>query len=307
MPAFLLPSVWVFMKSCFLTFGVSSMAFSNGYFLIGVAMSFLALSALVAIFFFRYRRLKKECAHCSEELSHAQQSNQSKDKLFSIVAHDLRSPFNSLMGLSEMLILQSESMNHDQVQYYSKMVHNSTSKLYTLVEDLLQWSRTQNGSTACYPEKLDLNILTTNIVNLLRISAQEKDIVIALKMEDRLEAFADSNIYSTVLRNLISNAIKFSKVGSTIQVSGIKRDDGVIEMTVADRGIGMDAIQLENVFKIEGSQSTSGTLNEPSSGLGLILCKEFVEINKGEIVVDSQSGVGTTVRFTIPSMDYSQN
>jgi signal transduction histidine kinase len=281
--------------------------FTNGH-LIGVLVAtsfvFIVLSIWLIL---RNRRLKHELGLCGEKLYEAQQSNKSKDKLFSIVAHDLRSPFNSLMGLSEMLMLQSESMHADQVQYYSKLVHNSTSRLYTLVDDLLQWSRTQTGKTSYHPEKLDLNILTTNIVNLLRISAQEKDIVIALKMESPLEALADTNIFSTVLRNLISNAIKFSKVGSTIQINGVKRSDGVIEMSVADRGVGMDPEQLENVFKIEASQSTSGTFNEPGTGLGLVLCKEFVEINNGEIEVESHLGVGTTVKFTVPSMDYRKN
>jgi signal transduction histidine kinase len=281
--------------------------FTNGH-LIGVLAAtsfvFIVLSIWMIL---RNRRLKHELGLCGERLYEAQQSNKSKDKLFSIVAHDLRSPFNSLMGLSEMLMLQSESMHADQVQYYSKLVHNSTSRLYTLVDDLLQWSRTQTGKTSYHPEKLDLNILTTNIVNLLRISAQEKDIVIALKMESPLEALADTNIFSTVLRNLISNAIKFSKVGSTIQINGVKRSDGVIEMSVADRGVGMDPEQLENVFKIEASQSTSGTFNEPGTGLGLVLCKEFVEINNGEIEVQSHLGVGTTVKFTVPSMDYRKN
>lgn len=187
MPAFLLFPLSFALENSMLAFGVGSLVFSNGYFLVGMAMSFLALGILVALLFLRQKRLKKELALCGEKLFEAEQANQSKDKLFSIVAHDLRSPFSSLMGLSEMLVLQSESLNHDQVQYYSKLVHNSTSKLYTLVEDLLQWSRTQTGNTACHPEKLDLNILTTNIVNLLRISAQEKDIVIALKMEGQLE------------------------------------------------------------------------------------------------------------------------
>ncbi len=301
-------SAFIFLsENVLFAFLANSFWFSTGH-LIGIlAVTSLVLLVLVTLMVLRNRHLKNELVLCGEKLYETQQANQSKDKLFSIVAHDLRSPFNSLMGLSEMLMLQSESMHADQVQYYSKLVHSSTSRLYTLVDDLLQWSRTQTGNTSYHPEKLDINILTTNIINLARISAQEKDIVIALKMENQLEALADANIFSTVLRNLISNAIKFSKVGSTIQVSGIKRGDGVIEMSVADRGVGMDPVQLENVFKIEGSQSTSGTFNEPGTGLGLVLCKEFVAINNGEIEVDSQSGVGTTVKFTVPSMDYRKN
>lgn len=302
-----MPAINFLSDGVVLAFWANNFLFSSGHWIGVLAATFFVALGLVIWMVLRNRRLKHELALCGEKLYEAQQSNKSKDKLFSIVAHDLRSPFNSLMGLSEMLVLQSESMHADQVQYYSKLVHNSTRRLYTLVDDLLQWSRTQTGNTTYHPEKLDLNILTANIVNLARISAQEKDIVIALKMENPLEALADANIFSTVLRNLISNAIKFSKVGSTIQVNGAKRSDGLIEMSVTDRGVGMDPGQLENVFKIEASQSTSGTFNEPGTGLGLVLCKEFVEINNGEIEVESQSGVGTTVKFTLPSMDYRKN
>jgi signal transduction histidine kinase len=230
-----------------------------------------------------------------------------KDKFFSIIAHDLKSPFNSLMGLSEMLVLHSETMNQAEVLNYSKMVHQSTGKLFALVENLLQWSRTQMGTTDYKPEKLDLNILTGNVVNLLRLSAQEKDIVIALKMENDLLSYADANIYSTVLRNLVGNAIKFSRVGSIIHVAGKKRSDGMIEVEVSDSGVGMNSEQLEKVFKIESAQSTVGTFNEKGTGLGLILSKEFVELNKGTIEIVSRIGEGTTVRFTVPSISIAAN
>jgi signal transduction histidine kinase len=297
-------SAYFILPDCLLfAFWANSLLFGVWHLIGGLTISFLVLLILFIFSILRNKHLKKELAYCGDKLYEAQKANQSKDKLFSIVAHDLRSPFNSLMGLSEMLMLQAESMHIDQVQYYSKLVHSSTSTLYTLVDDLLQWARTQTGNTTYHPEKLDLNILTANIVNLSRISAQEKDIVIALKMENQLEAMADAQIFSTVLRNLINNAIKFSKVGCTIQVNGVKRDDGVIEISVADRGVGMNSEQLEDVFKIDGSRSTSGTFNEPGTGLGLVLCKEFVEINNGEIEVDSQEGHGTTVKFTVPSID----
>ena len=196
-----------------------------------------------------------------QELSEAQQLVESRDKFFSIVAHDLKSPFNSLMGLSELLILHAESMNAEQVQQHCRQIFNSSGRLFTLVDDLLQWSRVQTGKIHYHPEKIDLKIISSNIVNLLRISVQEKDIVIALSLENNLIAYADSNIYSTVLRNLISNAIKFSRVGSTIYVKGLKKKDGLIEISVTDRGIGMDKEQLDNLFKVENKQSTTGTFN----------------------------------------------
>jgi len=235
------------------------------------------------------------------------QKNNAKDKFFSIIGHDLKSPFNSLMGLSEMLVLHSETMNQSEILNYSKMVHQSTGKLFALVENLLQWSRTQMGNTDYKPEKLDLSIVTGNVVNLLRLSAQEKDIVIALKINYDLLAYADANIYSTVLRNLIGNAIKFSRVGNIIYVSGRKRLDNMIEIEIVDSGIGMNSDQLEKAFKVEEAYSTVGTFNERGTGLGLILSKEFVELNRGTIHISSKYGEGTTLKFTVPSVDTLAN
>jgi len=270
-----------------------------------ISLLLVGLFVFVVLILFYNRRIKRDLVFCKKKLLQAEEANKAKDKLFSIVAHDLRSPFNSLLGLSEMLMLQSESLNIDQVKSYSRQMHSSTHNLYTLVEDLLQWSRTQTGSTSYHPAKIDLNILINNIVNLSRISAQEKDIVIALSLDNGLEAMADAHIFSTVLRNLINNALKYSKVGSTVNITGSRDNDGYILITVSDTGVGMNASQLNKVFKIDERWSTSGTFNEPGSGLGLVLCKEFVEINKGQIRVDSIEGVGTTVSFTIPSLEYA--
>lgn len=268
------------------------------FFLAGMALLLVVIVALLI----RLKAKSNEIKELEERMKKIDQKNAAKDKFFSIIAHDLKSPFNSLMGLSEMLVLHSETMNQSEVLNYSKMVHQSTGRLYALVENLLQWSRTQMGTTDYKPEKLDLNILTGNVVNLLRLSAQEKDIVIALKMENELLSYADANIYSTVLRNLVGNAIKFSRVGSIIHVAGKKRNDGMIEIQVADSGVGMNREQLDRVFKIESAQSTVGTFNEKGTGLGLILSKEFVELNRGAIEISSRLGEGTTVRFTVPSI-----
>jgi two-component system sensor histidine kinase/response regulator len=265
--------------------------------LIGLLLTLVAIAVLALCCI----KLKKELTVKKMELLEAQQLVESRDKFFSIVAHDLKSPFNSLMGLSELLMLHAESMNAEQVQHHCMQIFNSSGRLFTLVDDLLQWSRVQTGKIQYNPEKIDLNVISSNIVNLLRISVQEKDIVIALNLENNLIAYADSNIYSTVLRNLISNAIKFSRVGSTIYVKGHKNKDGMIEISVTDRGIGMDKKQLDNLFIAENKQSTTGTFNEQGTGLGLVLCKEFVELNKGEIIAESEPDEGTTIRFTVPS------
>ncbi len=284
-------------------FNINFLVISENIFLISAL--FLA-AVIIVISYFLFNKCKK-CCEADLVIKNLEKQNESKDRFFSIIAHDLKSPFNSLVGISEMLMLQSDSLNTEQVLDYSKMVHQSTTRLYTLVDNLLQWSRTQLGTTEYRPEKLDINITTENVVNLLRLSAQEKDIVISVRMEDELMAFADTNLFSAVLRNLINNSIKFSKVGSIIQVYGQKRNDGMIEIEVADQGVGMEKTQLDNLFKIDYNGSTVGTFNEKGTGLGLILCKEFVEINKGDIEIESEIGKGTTVKFTIPSESFNLN
>lgn len=270
----------------------------------------IVIGFLILVIIVLWIRFSSECSSLKKlkkDVKILAQKNAAKDKFFSIIGHDLKSPFNSLMGLSEMLVLHSETMNQAEVLNYSKMVHQSTGKLFALVENLLQWSRTQMGTIDYKAEKLDLNILTGNVVNLLRLSAQEKDIVIALKMTPDLLSYADANVYSTVLRNLVGNAIKFSRVGSIIHVAGRKKSDHMIEIEVSDSGIGMNSDQLERAFRIDSAYSTAGTFNEKGTGLGLILSKEFVELNKGTINITSRFGEGTTVKFTVPSYEFAAN
>ena len=133
----------------------------------------LLVSGACVFLIIRNRKVKARLHACLKALDEAKKSNDSKDKFFSIVAHDLKSPFNSLMGLSEMLMLQAENLNSEQVQYHSRQIFNSSKRLYTLVDDLLQWSRAQSGKIAYNPEKIDINILSSNVVNLQRISVQE--------------------------------------------------------------------------------------------------------------------------------------
>ncbi len=292
---------WIFPSMSLSITSVLSSSVINGIGVIPLIVVLLLLLSLLLLWI-QYRARCKELNRLKKEAGELYRKNAAKDKFFSIIGHDLKSPFNSLMGLSEILMLHSETMNQTEVLDYSKMVHQSTVKLFALVENLLQWSRTQMGNTDYNPEKLDLNILTGNVVSLLRLSAQEKDIVIALKMEPDLLCFADANIYSTVLRNLVGNAIKFSRVGSVIHVSGRRKADGMICIEVSDLGIGMNSEQLEKVFRIDTAQSTVGTFNEKGTGLGLILSKEFVELNRGTIQIISRMGEGTKVSFTVPSV-----
>ncbi|MDB4335097.1 tetratricopeptide repeat protein, partial [bacterium] len=261
------------------------------------AASFLFVFTLVLFLLFRIKHktgiaLRKK----NEELK---QLNATKDKFFSILAHDLKSPFNTLMGFSEMLSLHAESQRPDEIIEYSKIIHNSTKKLYSLVETLLQWSRTQIGTTEYNPERLALSLVSNNIISLLRMNAEEKDILIVSKINDKIVGWADKNLFSTVLRNLLSNAIKFSRRASVITVSAEIKGK-MIELAVEDTGVGISADNKSKLFRIDSNVSTVGTSNEKGTGIGLVLCKEFVEINKGSIRVKSVEGKGSVFLFTIP-------
>ncbi|MBN2167132.1 MAG: tetratricopeptide repeat-containing sensor histidine kinase [Marinilabiliaceae bacterium] len=259
--------------------------------------AFLGLITIILFLaFFLNQKVNRRISVYNKKL---QNLNATKDKFFSIISHDLKSPINSILGFSEMLVLHAESNNTKDLHDYAQMVHSNSKKLYALVDNLLLWSRTQVGSTQYTPEKLDVSIQCNNIISLLRLSSEEKDILISGKIEKRLEAFADVNLFNTILRNLISNAIKFSKVGGSIVVSA-KRNHEMVEISVADSGVGISQENLEKLFRIDSNISTKGTFNEKGSGLGLILCKEFVEINKGKIWAESELEKGSTFYFTVP-------
>ena len=270
-----------------------------------VSITLLFVFALIFFVLFRSKVvLSRKLKQKNKELENL---NATKDKFFSIIAHDLKSPFNSLMGFSEVLSLQVENKSPKEIMEYSRSIHNSTRKLYSLVETLLQWSRTQLGTTEYKPERMDVRIVTSNIISILKINAEEKDIVISLNIDGELIAWADKDLFSAVLRNLVSNAIKFSRVGSVITVTG-KNKANFIEIAVSDSGVGISKDNLQKIFKVDSNLSTIGTFNEKGTGLGLVLCKEFVEINKGVISAESKLEKGSTFKFTVPlSTNYSLN
>ncbi len=278
---------------------------AGGYTFYLFGISFLLM--LVIVFFvllglsIRTNKKLKNKYHEMEKL------NATKDKFFSIIAHDLKSPFNSLMGFSEVLSMQVENKSPKEIMAYSRSIYNSTRKLYSLVDTLLQWSRTQLGTTDYNPERLDVKVLALNVVSILKINAEEKDIIISFDIDNNLIAWADKDLFSAVLRNLVSNAIKFSRVGSVIKVAAIRKAN-YIEVSVSDTGVGISSDNLHKIFRVDANLTTVGTLNEKGTGLGLALCKEFAEINKGAISVESKLEKGSVFKFTVPvSTNYSLN
>ena len=227
--------------------------------------------------------------------------NSTKDKLFSIISHDLRSPFNAILGFQDLLLNSySEFSDADRLSMI-RQVHTTTNQTYYLVENLLNWARIQTNNIQPHPIRINLGKVILEKFDLYRDIAEAKGISFNHQLTDELFAFADNNLLETILRNLINNAIKFTPSGGFILVKA-KKELNIITISVSDSGIGMTQEQIETLFNLEKTQSKDGTNGEKGSGLGLILCKEFVEMNNGTISVESQIGKGSTFSFTIPAL-----
>ena len=225
--------------------------------------------------------------------------NANKDKFFSIISHDLKSPFSSLLGFSEFLASDYDTLSETERRESILTMNENAKKVYSLTENLLKWSRLQTGKIELKPEKIELYSLTANLVNLLQVNAKPKNIRIINNLTNPLFAYADPDMISSVLRNLIINAIKFSFNDSVIKIES-EAEGKNIKIKVVDEGIGITERDMKKLFRIEYHHTTSGTKNEKGTGLGLILCKELVEKNNGEIYVESEIGTGTTFMFTLP-------
>ncbi|MBP7653474.1 PAS domain-containing sensor histidine kinase [Candidatus Dependentiae bacterium] len=225
--------------------------------------------------------------------------NSQKDKFFSIIAHDLKTPFTSVLGFIEILIDSNESVSSENSKKYMTLVHKSATKLYSLLENLLMWSRIQKGEIPFNPQKTDLSVILKTTTELFNETAIKKEISIVNKISGSIFIFADEQMLNTIFRNLISNAIKFSYRGGKIEID-IKESGKKVTISVKDQGTGISEIIKENLFRIDQKSYQSGTENEGSTGLGLILCKEFIEKNMGELSISSKLGAGTEIIINFP-------
>jgi PAS domain S-box-containing protein len=228
--------------------------------------------------------------------------NAGKDKLFSIIAHDLRSPFNPLLGFSQILVNDFESLTPEEIKDYNNEIYNSLKNEYTLLENLLNWSRLETGQMKLNPEKINLYDNTENVINLLSGNAKLKDIVLINETDKDIFVSADSNMLHSVLQNLISNSIKFTNKDGLIKIYSKKGASGFIQITVSDNGVGMTNDQIKNLFGLAAA-STKGTNDEIGTGLGLMICKEMIERQGGTISVKSEVGKGTAISFTLPKVE----
>ncbi len=231
--------------------------------------------------------------------------NASKNKFFSIIAHDLKNPFHTVMGYSYLLSKEYDRFKDGARRKYAGDIYKSTNIIFRLLQNLLDWSRSQTGSLKYEPVDFQFLGLYENIYGLLKPVADQKNIELVGKMSDNVLVFADPMMIETILRNLVNNAIKFSKQGSKVETE-VRVDDRDVIVSVMDYGVGMSEEDLHNLFRIDSKVKRKGTMNEDGSGLGLILCKEFVTTNKGTIWAQSSPGKGSTFCFTIPLSRFSK-
>jgi signal transduction histidine kinase len=233
----------------------------------------------------------------SEEL---RDSNASKDKMFSIIAHDLRTPFNGLLAFSDILSNDYDSLSKDEVLEYIDVIRDLSHNTFNLLEKLLQWSRLQTGRMEFKPAKIPFQDIADNVINLLKANAIGKGIQIAGDIEAGLTVFGDPNMLNAVTRNLTSNAVKFTPENGAITITASAITAEMAEITISDTGVGIKSEDIPKLFRIDAQHSTKGTKGETGTGLGLLLCKEFVERNGGKIRVESEPGKGSRFIFTLP-------
>jgi signal transduction histidine kinase len=263
----------------------------------GFVMTFLSLFVLILFFNSITHQYDQVIQQKNLEL---QESNNTKDKFFSIIGHDLKSPINSLSSFSMLLMDHLESLSKDEIKMLARDVDKSLKNLSTLLDNLLQWSRSQTGAIEFHPRDFDVNALLHGNKELLRGQAETKQIHIELTNASSLSVHAHLESVDTVIRNLISNAIKFTSPGGRVTVTAKEEGDEVI-ISVTDTGVGIPRPLVDKLFRIDVRHSTNGTANEKGTGLGLVLCKEFVEKNGGNLGVQSIEGRGSTFYFTLPA------
>ncbi len=244
-------------------------------------------------------RLRVAHQELREKNDQLHELNASKDKFFSIIAHDLRAPFNTLLGFANLLLERIETSSRDELKRHVETLLMSAQRLFALLENLLTWSRVQRGLIQYEPQPLDLRYLAASALDALHSTADQKQIALKNEVTERLWVEADYYMTTTVMRNLLSNALKFTPSGGEVVMAARERERE-IEVSVSDTGVGMKPEALAMLFRIDAHHTTTGTAGEHGSGLGLILCHDLVKKNGGTIRGESAVGSGTIFRFTLP-------
>jgi len=225
--------------------------------------------------------------------------NSTKDKLFSIIAHDLRNPFSTILLASELLLRHLSKKDFAKVESDVNLIYNASKRGYALLGNLLEWARSQTGNINFSPLDLHLESMVSESIEIVEYQAKNKNIIITNDVPDDFYIIADKNLLNIVFSNLLTNAIKFTKNDGAITITAHTKGN-MVEVSVVDTGIGIPKEDQDKLFRLDTNFSREGTANEVSTGLGLILCKEFIEKHNGKIWVESESEKGSSFRFTLP-------
>jgi signal transduction histidine kinase len=231
------------------------------------------------------------------------EANETKDKMFSIISHDLLGPFGNIRESLEMIVNKDVNVDEENMHSFIKAMWNSISSAYSLLENLLYWARNQQGRMVYKPRLISLNSIIHETYAVLDGVARHKSITLKTNLIEDFTIFADKNAVKTIIRNLVSNSIKFTDQGGTITTKVKNRKDNFVLVSVVDTGIGMDEQTCEKLFSKEKAEPRWGTKGEKGVGLGLVITKEFVDKHGGEIWVESKLGEGTTFYFTLPKSE----
>jgi signal transduction histidine kinase len=274
-----------------------------------ILLTVFAISALFSVLNDMNERKEKELSQLnidllkknhliSEHELELTKANATKDKFISIIAHDLRNPLNSIIGFSDLLDKNGDGLAPQEQKEYIHTISETSRSLYDLLENLLHWSRIQGGKISYQPIPFSLTDAVNPNLGLVEAARQQKSIKIHNNIDPDVTVFADVPMITSVIRNLLGNALKFSEEGGNIFLEN-EIFENKLKVSVRDDGVGIDPARGTKLFQIEENTSTKGTSGESGTGLGLILCREFVELNQGEIGFDSEEGKGTTFWFTL--------
>ncbi|MDR3668747.1 MAG: ATP-binding protein [Ignavibacteriaceae bacterium] len=263
---------------------------------------FLINGGYYVVFVITVEKIKNITLLLSRKNEELKKANDQKDKLFSIIAHDLRSPFQGFLGITQSLAENADSYTGEELSNLFVKMHQTADNLFSLLKNLLEWTQMQKGSMSFQPKEFSLTDLITENILALERRSEQKGIKLINNVPKNVNAFGDEKMIGSVILNLISNAIKFTNREGKVTISLQNRaDNNIIEISVNDTGTGMPASTVENLFKVGEKVRSVGTDGELSTGLGLLLCKEFVEKHNGKIWAVSELNTGSTFSFTLPS------
>jgi signal transduction histidine kinase len=262
---------------------------------------FIIVWCYFVVFVIALEKIKNFTVLLSKKNEELEKANEQKDKFFSIIAHDLRSPFQGFLGITQTLAEDADSYSGKDLSNLFIKMHQTADNLFSLLKNLLEWTQMQKGTMSFHPENFSLSEIINDCIKALERRSEQKGIELINTVKGNVDAYGDEKMIKSVLLNLISNAVKFTRRNGKVTISVNKIKDQMMEISVSDTGVGMPESLVQKLFTVGEKIRSAGTDGELSTGLGLLLCKEFVEKHNGKIGVTSQQDAGSTFYFTIPS------